>query len=178
MLKDFWKSIDKVLLGSITALVLLVINILCWVFNAETAVPMWLYIITILVMYICCIVVYAMCSAKKESVIYRLPAVLSIYKDTKSTVFIVEKNDLFIQGSYATICFQDDEDSLETVLGLGYVQSINSSGYFQIVMEKISRAGNAEKIYKKIENTASYRKSIKIKPSIHKELFEEETNDG
>ena len=66
---------------------------------------------------------------------------------------IVEKNDLFNQGSYATVCFQDDDDSLETVLGRGYVQSVNTAGYLQVVIEKLSNSSSALEIYEKIDNS-------------------------
>lgn len=35
MSRKFWKNVDKILLGSITVLVLLAINILCWIFSAD-----------------------------------------------------------------------------------------------------------------------------------------------
>lgn len=110
---------------------------------------------------------------KQSTTIYRLPTIKSIQKVNDAEVFIVEKNDLFNQGSYATICFQEDDEGLEIILGLGYVQSINSAGYLQIVIENLSTAKNAIDIYRRIENTEFYRKSIKIKPSIDKKLFEE-----
>lgn len=115
---------------------------------------------------------------KQQTTIYRLPAIKSIKNVNGTDVFIVEKNDLFNQGSYATICYQEDEESLEIVLGLGYVQSINSAGYLQIVVESLFNTENVSEIYSKIENTAFYRKSIKIKPSVDKNLFEEVLSNG
>ena len=115
---------------------------------------------------------------QKDTSVYRLPQIKNIVKHNDDYIFIVEKNDLFTQGAYATICFQDDEDSLEIVLGCGYVQSINTTGCLQVVVEKLSSIESALEIYKKIENTKYYRNSIKIKPSIHKELFKEESVNG
>ena len=139
---------------------------------------MWVVSIVIIICYLICVVVYGLCSLKTETTVYRLPAVRSINKIKNNYVFIVESNDLFHQGSYATICYQDDDDSLETVIGLGYVQAINSAGYLQIVIERLSSSDTARKIYSKIRNTKSCRNAIKIKPSIHKELFEEESTNG
>ena len=174
MLKKFWKHIDKVLLGSITALLLLAINILCWIFSATSSIPMWLYIITILVMYIFCIVIYAICSTKKESVVYRLPAVLSIYKDNQSLVFIVEKNELFNINTYVTICYQAQDELLETVLALGVVDSTTSEGYLQIVIEKAIQSEKVGKIIKNLKDTKACRESMRIKPGIHRDLFKED----
>ncbi len=174
MSRKFWKNVDKILLGSITVLVLLAINILCWIFNADYMIPMWLYIITILVMYISCIVVYAVASAKKESVVYRLPTVLSIYKDQQNLIFIVEKNELFNINSYVTICYQSQDELLETVLGLGVVDSTTSEGYFQITIEKMISNEKVEKLVKSLKDTKAFRDAIKIKPGIHRDLLKED----
>lgn len=173
-MKKFWKQADKAILGSVTALVLLVINILCWIFNFNSSVPMWIYLITILLFYLCCIIVYAICSSRKDQVVYRLPAVINIYKDSKNIVFVIEKNDLFNQDSYVTICYQSEDEILETVLALGCVQSITTEGYLQIKIEKVVKDETAQKILKNIKNTKSYRNSIRIKPGIHKELVKED----
>ena len=174
MSRKFWKNVDKILLGSITVLVLLAINILCWIFSADYMIPMWLYIITILVMYISCIVVYAVASAKKESVVYRLPTVLSIYKDQQNLIFIVEKNELFNINSYVTICYQSQDELLETVLGLGVVDSTTSEGYFQITIEKMISNEKVEKLVKSLKDTKAFRDTIKIKPGIHRDLLKED----
>ena len=174
MSRKFWKNVDKILLGSITVLVLLAINILCWIFSADYMIPMWLYIITILVMYISCIVVYAVASAKKESVVYRLPTVLSIYKDQQNLIFIVEKNELFNINSYVTICYQSQDELLETVLGLGVVDSTTSECYFQITIEKMISNEKVEKLVKSLKDTKAFRDTIKIKPGIHRDLLKED----
>ena len=77
--------------------------------------------------------------------IYRLPKVIKIVKAKKSIIFIVEKNELFNQGSYATVCYQEDDEDIETVIGLGYVETINNKGYLQIKIEKKELAGEAYK---------------------------------
>ena len=69
------------------------------------------------------------------------------------------------------MCFQDDDDSLEIVLGRGYIQTINSAGYLQVVIEKLCSTDAAREIYGRIENTKYYKQSIKVKPSIYKNLF-------
>ena len=37
-------------------------------------------------------------------------SIKNIYKDDRKIIFIVEKNELFSQGSYATICYQPDTE--------------------------------------------------------------------
>lgn len=178
MLKRFFSQVNNAVLAGLSALIFFVLGFLWWIFDANTIVPMWVLSAVIIACYLVCIVIYGLCSMQKDTSIYRLPQIKNIVERNNDYIFIVEKNDLFTQGSYATICFQDDEDNLEIVLGLGYVQSVNTVGYLQVVIEKLSNLTSALEIYKKIENTKYYRQSIKIKPSIHKELFEEETNNG
>ena len=177
-MKSFWNHVDKLLLGSVTVVVILAINILCWIFSADCLIPMWVLILVIIGAYLICIAIYGACTTKKDSSVYRLPQVKRITKIKDKFVFIVEKNDLFNQGSYATVCYQDDDDNLEIVLGLGYVQSVTAAGTLQIVIEKSSESEAVTKIFKKIDNTAFYKKSIKIKPSIHKELLKGVIADG
>lgn len=177
-MKTFFRNVDKLLLGSITVIFLLLISVLCWIFNSNDTIPMWLYIITMICCYLCCIIIYAVCKSNKNEVVYRLPKIRSINKLNSKYVFVVERNDLFSQGSYATICYQDGDDSIELVLGLGYVQSITSAGYLQIELETESIDESASKILKKITDNSFYRSTIKIKPSTNKELIKEALING
>lgn len=178
MIKKFFQQLNVAVLCGLSALIFFVLGFVWWVFDATTLVPMWVLSLVVILCYLICVIVYGLCSLKKDTTVYRLPAVRSINKIKDNYVFIVERNDLFNHGYYATICYQDDDDSLETVIGLGYVQSVNSAGNLQIVFERLSNSDAATKIYKKIDNTKAFRKAIKIKPSIHKELFEEASTNG
>lgn len=172
-MKRFFKEVDKVLIGGLTVLIFSMLEFIRWVWNPDTLVPMWLLSLVIILSYIICIIIYAVCSTRPKESVYRLPKIKNIYKDDRKIIFIVEKNELFSQGSYATICYQPDTEQLETIVGLGYVQSINSAGNMQIVIEKAVNDQKVKDIVNKIENTTAFRSSIVIKPSIHKELLEE-----
>lgn len=179
MIKRFIRQVNNAVLAGVSALIFFILGFLWWILDANTLVPMWVLSAVIIVCYLVCVIVYGLCSMQKETSIYRLPKIKNIVeRNNNDYIFIVEKNDLFTQGSYATVCFQDDDDSLEIVLGRGYIQTINSAGYLQVVIEKLCSTDAAREIYGKIENTKYYKQSIKIKPSIHKELFEEESNNG
>lgn len=171
-MKQFFKEIDKVLISGLTVFIFFVLGFIWWIWSADTAVPMWLLSLVIIICYIICIIIYAVCSTRSKESVYRLPKIKSIYKDENKIIFIVEKNDLYSQGSYATICYQSDPDQLEITIGLGYVQSTTSAGFLQISIERLINDSNVNKIVNKIENTAVFRNSILIKPSIHKELWE------
>ena len=173
MLKDFFKNLNGVLVGGLTVVVILVLSFLWWVFDFDYMVPLWIVCIIVIVAYIICIIIYGIFSLKKEVKIYRLPKVIKIVKAKKSIIFIVEKNELFNQGSYATVCYQEDDEDIETVIGLGYVETINNKGYLQIKIEKKVNKKEVDDIFKKIEDKKHIKQTIKIKPSIHKNLFEE-----
>lgn len=171
-MKKFLKEVDKVLLSGLTVFIFFVLGFIWWIWNADTTVPMWLLSLVIILCYIVCLIIYAACSTRSNESIYRLPKIRSIYKDEMKMVFIVEKNDLYSQGSYVTICYQSDPEQLELTLGLGYVQSTTSAGFLQISIERLIVDSKVDDIVNKIENTAVFRSSILIKPSIHKELWE------
>lgn len=169
-MKKILKEVDKIILGSITSVMIFIIGFLWWMFEPNYKIPIWILFVIIVIYYIICIIIYAIFSSKKDTLVYRLPKVKNIVEQGEKIIFIVEKNELFSQGSYATICYQDDDDSLENILGLGYVQAINSAGFLQI--EMISNLKD-----KNIKNTTVFRNSIKIKPSIYKELIEGVNNN-
>lgn len=171
-MKKFFKEVDKVLIGGLTVFIFFVLSFIWWIWSADTTVPMWLLSLVIILCYIICIIVYAACSTKSKESVYRLPKIKRIHKDNDKIIFIVEKNDLYSQGSYTTICYQSDPEHLEITLGLGYVQTINTQGSLQISIERIIKDSKVDDIVSKIEDTAAFRNSILIKPSIHKELWE------
>jgi len=169
-----FKQIDKAILGSVSALVFFVLGFIWWVFDYDFLVPMWVFSVVIILCYLVCIIIYAFFSVQKDSGVYRLPIIKSIQKSGGNIIFIIEKNELFNQGYYTSICYQSEEESFEVVLGLGYVQTINSAGYMQIIFEKVLDNEAVHNIIEKIDNSALYRKAIKIKPSIYRELIKEE----
>ena len=107
-----------------------------------------------------------------------MPSIKSIHKNEDKLILIVEKNELFRQGSLATVCYQEDEKGLEVVLGLGYVQTFTSAGYLQIGIIRMINSEDIKELYSKIENTKFYRSAIKVKPSVYNELIGEDLLNG
>ena len=172
-MKKFFNQLNNAVLGGLSAFIFFVLGFLWWIFDANTLVQMWVLSAIIIVCYLICIIVYGICSIKNDAPLYRLPAVKSINKANSKLIFVTEKNDLFNQGSYATICYQDDEEGLEVVVGLGYVQTITSAGCLQIELLRIINSDTVKEIYDRIENKKTYRNAIKIKPSVYSEFIEE-----
>ena len=84
----------------------------------------------------------------------------------------MEKNELFTQDSYATITYQDEDDEIETILGLGRVETTNEQGNLQFVFEWQSDAPQAKKVLASLSDAKRHRNALKIKPAISKSLIE------
>ena len=174
-MKDFWPKVNKVVLGGITVVVFFLLGFLWWLFTPQDTVPMWLFSVTIIVGYCVCIVVYAF-SSKNIEITYVLPKVKSIRHNDSKIIFLLEKNELFMQGSYVTIAYQDENDLIEVILGLGYVETINTQGNMQVVFKSISEDSQVKKIITEISDKKTYRNAIKIKPTVQKKFIEEDLN--
>ena len=171
-MKEFWYKINKVILGGVTVIVFFFLGFLWWLFSPLDTVPMWLFSLSIIICYTVCVAVYAIASRNIE-IIYVLPKVKSIRHTESKIIFLLEKNELFTQGSYVTIAYQDENDQIELILGIGYVETINSQGNMQIVFYRQSEEQEAIKIISKLSDAKFYKNAIKIKPTIQKNFFEE-----
>ena len=166
------EHINKMILGSVTVIVTLALGFLWWMFGPDVLVPMWVVSLIIIAAYAVCVIVYAIAS-QKVNVTYVLPAVKGIFRSSDRLIFLVEKNDLFMQGAYVTIAFQDEDNELETTLGLGYVETVNSKGNMQIVFQKQSNEPIVSDILLRLTDTRRCRNAIKIKPTVQKFFVEE-----
>lgn len=167
---SFFKNIGKILISGITVLISLVLGLLWWILDAKTLVPLWVVFIVVLSSYLIIIIMYSILKTSKVE-IYRLPKVKNICfeSESKEPIFIVEPNELYGQGALVTIAFQEDEESVETILGIGHVETINAQQYRQVKFYEHAKTKNANEIIKRIKNK---RKFIKIKPYITKQMIE------
>lgn len=134
---------------------------------------MWAVSIIILVCYVTCLIIYAVCTRGNEQVIYRLPQVKAIHQTDTKVTFIVEKNELFSQSALVTISYQTQENELETVLGIGVVETINSQGNLQVVF--VSQPSNEKmELVKSLHNSKADCDAVKIKPTISKDYYQGE----
>lgn len=172
-MRKFFKHIEKFILGGVTVLLSLILGLLWWIWDASILIPLWVVFVVILVCYGILIIIYAIFSLKKESVVYRLPTVKKIIQSNQNEiVFIVEKNELYSQGMYVTICYQADNDELEIPLGLGYVDTINDAGYMQISFQHIEEGEKVKKLLQTIKKSTAEKNSIKIKPTVLKDTLD------
>lgn len=172
-MKNIFKHINYVLLGGTTVIITLILSFVMWIYKPDDHIPMWLFAISMIICYIICIITYAICKNKVE-ITYTLPKVKKICKLQEKIIFIVEKNELYSHNSIVTIAYQDEDDELEILLGIGYVETINTQGNLQIAFQKISSDKNAQEIISKLDDKKHDINSVKIKPTIAKKLLEEE----
>lgn len=131
--------------------------------------------------YTICIVIYAVCS-REESVVYRLPKVRAIERESSRLIFLLEKNDLFSSNTLVTIAYQNEDIEIETILGLGRVEAINTQGCAQVVFFRESNNARAKKIIAGLTNIRRDRVALRCKPSVTMDLinggFVEEYEDA
>lgn len=172
-MSEFWNKVNKAILGGITVVVTLILNFLGWCFGAKASVPMWGVWLILIGCYAVCVLVYAFAS-KDIKIVYILPRVKAIRNNDGKIIFLLEKNDLFMQGSYVTIAYQDEDDEIEIILGLGYVETINSQGNMQIIFQNTIPNDQVNDIVNKLSNDRHCRNAIKIKPSVSKNAIQED----
>ncbi len=177
-MRKFFRNISNLIVGAIFVLVTFALSFIWWVFEPNTTVPLWVLSIVIVVFFLIILIIWAVFTTKKEPSVYRLPKIKSMEKLQNKYILIVEHNDLFGQGSLATISYQTDEESVEMLLGVGYVESISNNGNLQIEILPSKNNPDAQKILKATMNTKSYKKVIKVKPSLHKDIITEVRENG
>ena len=175
-LKRFWKNVDKALLSSVTVLVFFLLGLPQWFFRPSDSVPMWLFIVCFIAFYAVCIVIYAVCSGE-ESVVYRLPQVRAIKRYSNHLIFLLEKSDLFSLNALVTIAYQNEDDEIETILGRGYVETINTQGCAQVVFDRKVNEERAKTIIKGLSNTGRNKRALRVKPFITEDLLNSDSTE-
>lgn len=64
--KDFFRNFDHAVLGSVSALFFLVIEILIWIFSFDATIPMWVFIISLLISYFICLAIYGLFAMQNQ----------------------------------------------------------------------------------------------------------------
>lgn len=174
-MKDVLHRLDRLIVGGATTVVTLFLGYLWWMFTPQNSVPMWLYSLSIIIAYILLLLVYVVASKNTETV-YVLPKVKAIRRTESNMIFLLEKNELFMQGAYVTIFYQDEGDQIEVVLGVGYIETVNSQGNMQIVFSKVEERKEVRALISQLSDNRHSKDAIRIKPTVHRMFFEEESN--
>lgn len=126
--------------------------------------PVWILFVVIIICYLACVIVYATSFGKHE-IAFVLPKVKAI-RNANKLIFLIEKNQLYSYGSLVTIAYQNENDEIETILGLGYVEDINAEGNMQAVFKKQRNSQEVKEIIQSLKDDKQSKLAIKIKPSI------------
>lgn len=175
-MKEFLSRINNIILGGVTVIVTLLLGFIWWFFEPEDQVPIYVPVLIIIIGYGVCMVVYAMAS-KNVEITYVLPKVISIRQVDSKIIFLVEKNELFAQGTFVTIAYKDKDDKIETDLGIGYVETINSEGNLQVVFLDNQFDSQILEIISKASDKKCYRDSIMIKPTLPNNILDMYINE-
>jgi len=160
--KKIWADIDKILVGGVTVVVVLIVGFLWYVYGSDTKISMGHLSLVIIVFYVACIVIYAICK-NKNTATFRLPRVRAIDK-SDALRFIVEKSEWYNTGALVSIYHQQPDTGMERPLGVGRVETITESGNSQIIFMPQNNEHND--LIDKLQNNEKDCNAIKIKPTI------------
>ena len=157
--KKILQSLDKILLGSVTVIFLLIISLLQYIFSSTYKVPFYVLIIVMLACYAVCIIIYAaMRSEKEREKIIENPRVITI---TGMGRFVMEPSEQFKYGMWVTVYWL--ERDVEYEIAHGYVENIQDDKKIIVRIEDY----NEERIQElEIKITPKSCKRIVIKPYI------------
>ncbi|MDY5774278.1 MAG: hypothetical protein SPK14_00400 [Lachnospiraceae bacterium] len=149
------QSLDKVLLGSVTVVFLLLISLLQYIFSSTYKVPFYVLIIVMLVCYAVCIIIYSVMHSQKEK--ERAPEYPRVITVTSRGQFVMEPSEQFKYGMLVTVYWL--ERDVEYEIARGYVENIQDDKKIIVRIE--------EQIQElKIKITPKSCKRIIIKPYI------------
>lgn len=172
-MKEFFKHVDKLLVAGVTVIFTLILGFIWYMWPPCTSIPIWILTIVMILCYICCVIIYGILKSSEKKVIYVLPSVQAIYKDddAKLLIFVVEPNDLFSIGALTSIYHQGEEDDIELLLGIGFVENINSKKNLQVKFLKTPEDERVLNIIAGLKNSKRDCKAIRIKPGILKDNY-------
>lgn len=172
--KRIKENIDKTLLGSLTLLVFFILQFMWFLSKPTDLVPLWVLYLLIIVFYICCVFLYAICKSKTVEVQYRLPRVLTVSGSAEQAILVLEKNELFSHHTIVTIYHQDGPDDLEVPIAIGVVQTINQQGHPQIQMTDPLKPDIIKDLFpaKRTLLTPGKWKTVYVKPTVVQDYLE------
>lgn len=166
-IKNIIKSVDKLLLCSITVCFTFVIGVITYIFPASTQVPIWVINIILIVGYIVCIVLYAIYSNINDAACpVGQGEVISISGTNR---IILSESKHFTYNMLVTILFKGDKrtDYLRT-LGYGFVENIQQD---KKVVIKVLFLNEIEMTDANVElkNNKATTRNISVLPYIKKD---------
>lgn len=158
------QSLDKVLLGSVTVVFLLLISLLQYIFSSEYKVPFYVLIIVMLLCYAVCVIIYAVMHAQTEK--EKTPEYPRVITLTDMGQFVLESSEQFKYGMLVTVYWL--ERDVEYEIAHGYVENIQDD---KKIIVRIIEDTHEEQIRNLgIKITPKSCKKIIIKPYIYRNV--------
>lgn len=166
-MKQVWEQINKVIAGCIFVLLALILGFIYWVFPANTSVPLWSVCLVLIVCVFICIIEYALLATSKTSADKcELPKVKNLSVKDDTVIFIAEDASFFHLNSVVSIYIQNNDD-VEELAGLAFIETKNEKGYLQIKLVK----DLGKYVFEEYKNNSKKLDSIKIKNNIPLDFF-------
>lgn len=148
MLKKIWQQIDKIILGSVTALFLLGFNLIDSTFGSDADVKMWVVKLILILSFLVVIIIYSIFAVNKKELIVKDIKVFKIDIDKVIKIIYVKPNEQLNLNDIVTIYV--DEFGIEKLVGMGYVLNIQKNN--DIIQIEMITQTNDRKILELCKN--------------------------
>ncbi len=125
MLKKVWQQIDKIILGSVTALFLLGFNLIDSTIGQDVFVKIWVVKLILIISFLIIIIIYSIFSVSKKELISRDIKVFKIDIDRIIKIIYVKPNNQLNLNDIVTIYV--DDFGIEKLVGIGFVLNIQKN---------------------------------------------------
>lgn len=170
MKEKFLTYLKKYIVGAATAIFLAVMSFAYYLFPASTEVPVWVLFLFALISFSICMSFYAYLRSKYECIESdHSVKVRTLLQKDNNLIAIADKSALLKQNTIVQLCLKEYGDEYEVVIGWGYVQTINSKGFPQIVMSKSFSGFSLD-----LEELQEKRSSLMFCVSISREIWQAE----
>lgn len=131
--KKWWEYFDGTVCGAIGVILLFFLQFFWWLAPPSTKVSIWVVYLLVVISFLLCSAIYGIMKGCSYN---RLPfnsiGVLQYSTYGSQVILIADPHVELIHGMVVMIYYRGSQDDAETLLAYGFVQTLSSSGYFQV----------------------------------------------
>lgn len=162
--RKIWSYFNNAIAGSVVFIILLWIEFFAWLRNPTDSIPAWYFYVAQLIMIVIVCVIYAYLRHQYDT--GRFSSAIQVrYVDTISTgdgwILIVKNTPTLEINRVVSICYQSKDNDIEETIAIGYVETKNNLGNFQIKVLK-------EDLIKECDLEDLGYKLVRVKPVVDK----------
>ena len=134
-MRKIWGYFNNAIMGSGVFLLLLGVEFFAWLRDPKDLIPAWAFYVVQLIMVVLVSVIYACLRYKYD--VGRFSTVVPVRYVCRADrycgwVLIVEDTPILEINRVVTICLRTKDNDIEKMIGLGYVETKNNLGNFQL----------------------------------------------